>query len=182
MYSRLTVRSHVRHVFDCVALLLLVSAGVTQANCPDHLWWNTALGACTACTVCEKRFIVLRPCQPHQDTVCGTINDLDYDLNWIVTAEHRRQTKVRSSNSNWGNQWNLMFSIFPKQNPFDFEVIEKSSMETFFSDWQMFSLAIAVGACVLFFVAAACLFWQHRRYWKKMDRMEQKYNAGLSLF
>lgn len=45
-------------------------------------------------------------------------------------------------------------------------------------DWQAATLVLAAGACVLFFLVAACIFWQHYRYWKKMERMERGYNAG----
>lgn len=45
-------------------------------------------------------------------------------------------------------------------------------------DWQAATLVLAAFACLLFFLVAACVFWQHYRYWKKMERMERGYNAG----
>lgn len=58
-------------------------------------------------------------------------------------------------------------------------VIEKSDVEMILDDWQTLTLALASCACLLFFIVAACMFWQHTRYWKKMERMEREYNAGL---
>lgn len=46
-------------------------------------------------------------------------------------------------------------------------------------DWQTLILALAALMCLLFFIVAACIFWQHTRYWKKMERMERGYKAGL---
>lgn len=45
-------------------------------------------------------------------------------------------------------------------------------------NWQAATLVLAAFACLLFFLVAACVFWQHYRYWKKMERMERGYNAG----
>lgn len=46
-------------------------------------------------------------------------------------------------------------------------------------NWQAASLALAALSCVLFFIVAACIFWQHTRYWKKMERMERGFDAGM---
>lgn len=45
-------------------------------------------------------------------------------------------------------------------------------------DWQSLSLALAGLMCLLFFIVAACIYWQHSHYWKKLEQMEKRYNAG----
>lgn len=53
--------------------------------CPSSHWLNTALDACEPCSDCvDDRSIVLRPCQPHRDTVCGTLNDLEFEWSWMA--------------------------------------------------------------------------------------------------
>lgn len=55
------------------------------AICPSSHWLNSALDACEPCTECvDERSIVLRPCQPHRDTVCGTLNDLEFEWSWMA--------------------------------------------------------------------------------------------------
>lgn len=45
-------------------------------------------------------------------------------------------------------------------------------------DWQSLSLALAGLMCLLFFIVAACIYWQHSRYWKKLEQMDKGYTAG----
>lgn len=68
-----------------------------EAFCDEHHWWQEQFGACIPCTVCEdgrQQSIVLRPCQPHSDTICGTLEDVEVELDWLkeaaVAAEHRQ--------------------------------------------------------------------------------------------
>lgn len=57
-------------------------------------------------------------------------------------------------------------------------VIEKSTAAMLMWDWQSLSLALAGLMCLLFFIVAACIYWQHSHYWKKLEQMERRYNAG----
>lgn len=65
-------------------LTLTLCSFCTASLCDTKSWWNAALHRCTPCTVCEGEMIPLRPCQVHQDTVCGSIYDLKID--WVVLA------------------------------------------------------------------------------------------------
>lgn len=49
-------------------------------------------------------------------------------------------------------------------------------------DWQSLSLLLAGLMCLLFFIVAAYIYWQHSRYWKKLEQMERGYNAGKFYF
>lgn len=60
-------------------------------------------------------------------------------------------------------------------------VIEKSTATMLMWDWQSLSLALAGLMCLLFFIVAACIYWQHSHYWKKLEQMERRYNAGKIL-
>lgn len=196
----------VRHSILC-SLILLMSSSVTalaEQFCPENYWWDHERDDCIRCTVCDDQSIVLRPCQPHQDVVCGTLSDLEYDLNWLaaVGAPKQRVSPKRTellftisrccrspSMNEQQQKINSILILFTRWNAFsqsqastsnhNLRVIEKSSVEMILSDWHTLALALAACACVLFFIVAACLFWQHTRYWKKMERMEREYNAGL---
>lgn len=49
-----------------------------EFHCHSGEWWN-ASGICTTCTKCPE--VVLRTCQPHKDTVCGSFNDIHIQMN-----------------------------------------------------------------------------------------------------
>lgn len=78
-------------------IILLTGIQSIEAFCDEHHWWQEQFGACIPCTVCEdgrQQSIVLRPCQPHSDTICGTLDDVEVELDWLkaaaVAAEHRQ--------------------------------------------------------------------------------------------
>lgn len=82
-----------------IYLVFFFATGVQsiEAFCDKHHWWQEQLGACIPCTVCEdgrEQSIVLRPCQQHSDTICGTLEDVEVELDWLkeaaVAAEHRQ--------------------------------------------------------------------------------------------
>lgn len=70
--------------------ILIVLTGYCQlieAICDEHQWWQQQLNKCIPCTVCDAgQSIVLRPCQLHSDTVCGTLDDIEFDLNILRAA------------------------------------------------------------------------------------------------
>lgn len=67
-----------------VLLLLTLCSLCTASLCDPKSWWNADRHKCTPCTICEGDMIPLRPCQVHQDTVCGSIYDLKID--WVVLS------------------------------------------------------------------------------------------------
>lgn len=95
MYNRSSSFAYsinVRNSIVC-SLILLLSSVVTLADefCPEHFWWDHERDGCIRCTVCNDQSIVLRSCQPHQDVVCGTLSDLEYDINWLATDNEPKQ-------------------------------------------------------------------------------------------
>lgn len=90
-----------------IYLLITLSSCVQliDAYCNDHHWWQEQLGKCTPCTVCDKsQSIVLRPCQLHSDTVCGTLDDLELELNWLKSAAVAVEQKRVSFNIFFSDQ------------------------------------------------------------------------------
>lgn len=59
------------------------------AICPENHWWDQTHDSCAPCTTCEDQSIVLRPCQLHQDTLCGTLQDLEIDWSFLGEAQKR---------------------------------------------------------------------------------------------
>ena len=60
-----------------IMVLSLVHASLGNAPCLQHEYWDNDGALCIICTKCDQQSVVIRPCQPHLDTVCGSINDLD---------------------------------------------------------------------------------------------------------
>lgn len=202
--------------------LVIVLTGIQsiEAFCDEHHWWQEQFGACIPCTVCEdgrQQSIVLRPCQPHSDTICGTLDDVEVELDWLkaaaVAAEHRQvcyftqfilrkfqkdkkkkrqlfSCHFRSSTDQFSRQshrfsgsWNIeiisfVHFIIQIENREHLGVIEKATTTMLMWDWQSLSLALAGLMCLLFFIVTACIYWQHSHYWKKLEQMEKRYNAG----
>ncbi|XP_055307677.1 tumor necrosis factor receptor superfamily member wengen [Sitodiplosis mosellana] len=145
--------------FPIYLLILLTSVQLIDAFCDKHQWWQEQLDECIPCTVCDaSKSIVLRPCQKHSDTVCGTLDDVELELDWIKAAAVSAHHKQVEEHQHLG-------------------VIEKSTATMLMWDWQSLSLALAGLMCLLFFIVAACIYWQHSHYWKKLEQMERRYNA-----
>lgn len=87
-----------------VFALFISSALSHREPCPEKYWLNASV--CSECSVCTAQSaIVLRPCQPHKDTVCGTIDDLEIDWNWLAHTENLvaanwKEVRVRRHFSN----------------------------------------------------------------------------------
>lgn len=81
-------------IFVIYLLITLTSVQLIDAYCDPHHWWQQELGKCIPCSVCDaSQSIVLRPCQAHLDTVCGTLEDLEFELDWLksaVAVQHNR--------------------------------------------------------------------------------------------
>lgn len=91
MYSRCLRSAYVKNVLYCSLLLLTID--LTDAFCSEHFWWDQVHDTCIDCTICDEQSIVLRPCQPHQDTICGTLSDLELELDWL-TSTHERTVSI----------------------------------------------------------------------------------------
>lgn len=76
-----------QHFVVYLLIILTNSVQLIDAFCAEHHWWQEELNKCTPCTVCDAtQSIVLRPCQLHSDTVCGTLDDLELELSWLKSA------------------------------------------------------------------------------------------------
>lgn len=88
-------------IFVIYLLITLTSVQLVDAYCDAHHWWPQELGKCIPCSVCDaSQSIVLRPCQAHLDTVCGTIEDLEFELDWLksaVSVQHNRVSYPKMS-------------------------------------------------------------------------------------
>lgn len=67
--------------------LLVTSINCHRPPCLEESWWDETTDSCIPCTICDEQSIVLRPCQPHKDVICGTLNDLEYDWNGIIEQD-----------------------------------------------------------------------------------------------
>lgn len=68
-------------------LIVLMSVQLIDAFCDEHHWWQQQIGECIPCTVCDtSKSIVLRPCQKYSDTFCGTLKDVNLELDWLKAA------------------------------------------------------------------------------------------------
>lgn len=118
--------------------------------CQNLYWWDSLQDKCVECTVCKDQKIVLRPCQWHQDTFCGTIHDLDIDFMYLGRTE-----------PNWKE----------RRKTVDDESINSNIVESEIPwDWQAASLILAAIACLLFFLAAALMLIHHMKQWRQMER------------
>lgn len=44
---------------------------------------------CIQCKLCGDQEFVVRPCQPHMDTICGDIKDFKFNWNWLERSDVR---------------------------------------------------------------------------------------------
>lgn len=154
--------------FDASSLILricIASAFVVFADgaCPPRHWHSSLLDACVPCTGCAvdtDRPIVLRPCQPHQDTVCGTLNDLEFE--WTLLQQHSHQ-------QHHGNN---------AASPIDAIAASATDAAATSWDWQPASMAFAAVACVLFVLALVFILYQHAKQWRHMENMERRFDRG----
>ena len=74
-------------------LLLILPLSYATPCHTGHQFWNETLGKCVVCTKCtEPGDLVLRPCQIHQDTVCGPLSSLDIDWTFMRRShKHSRR-------------------------------------------------------------------------------------------
>lgn len=153
-------------------LLVLAFGGRATAGdtCARRQWFSAVLDACVPCTPCSApdRSIVLRPCQPHQDTVCGTLNDLQFEWNLLQTQQQPPQQPPQHRHRPAGG------------NGASAAAVAASSGQLLGStwDWQPSSMAFAAVACVLFVVALVYILYQHAKQWRHMENMERRFDRG----
>ncbi|XP_059489990.1 uncharacterized protein LOC132205127 [Neocloeon triangulifer] len=64
-------------------VLLAAALAVASPPCPKgHGFWDMSGQKCTQCTVCAHNEVVLLPCQPYKDTMCGPISALNINWPW----------------------------------------------------------------------------------------------------
>lgn len=76
-----------------VLLLSLVQVSLSSAPCHPHEYWDNQDALCIPCSKCDQQSVVIRPCQQHLDTVCGSFNDLEVDWSWL---HHEEEGRVRA--------------------------------------------------------------------------------------
>ncbi|XP_058977711.1 tumor necrosis factor receptor superfamily member wengen [Musca domestica] len=147
----------------CVSAFLLLSTTCSLCSaslCDPQSWWDPYKDKCIPCTVCQGDMIPLRPCQMHRDTVCGSIYDLKID--WVVLAKTEPNWKERRKFD--GSDYGL------DHHQLTAEQLQQLQDETDPMDWQTAALFLAVLACLLFFIVAACILVHHMRQWRRMER------------
>lgn len=106
-------RPRTHHLLS-VLIVLTGYCQLIEAICDEHQWWQQQLNKCIPCTVCDaSQSIVLRPCQLHSDTVCGTLDDIEFDLNILRAAAAVAVEEERVS---------LLLNFIFKQNFSNFQV------------------------------------------------------------
>ncbi|XP_055841286.1 tumor necrosis factor receptor superfamily member wengen [Episyrphus balteatus] len=146
-----------------VIFLTTTCSSCEGSPCQSFQWWDPFQDKCIPCTECSGQKIVLRPCQLHRDTICGSIYDLEID--WMLLAK---------TEPNWKERRKEKILLVENENS------HNSQEDNLEIDWQLMSLILVVVACLLFFVAAACILIQHLRQWRQMERRLDKDVEELS--
>lgn len=148
---------------NLVCMVVAFSVTTTHchhAPCLEKYWLNHTHNSCTECTKCdEQQLIVLIPCQPHKDAICGTLGDLGYQWDWLAPQTN---TAVEA---NW------------KERRKEIKISSKKHIDAMW-DWQVISFAFAAIACLIFFVAAAYILYEHAKQWRHMEKMEKRFDKG----
>ncbi|XP_055371305.1 tumor necrosis factor receptor superfamily member wengen isoform X2 [Condylostylus longicornis] len=159
-----------------IALLSILLFNCTLCNglpCQSNSWWDSLNNQCIPCTECnESETIVLRPCQVHQDTICGSIHDLEIDYVFSAKTEsnwkdRRKDGEIIRQDYNKNNNENLSNLK-----------LEDEELEDW---WEMFLIAIII-IFLLFFIFVAYLSFHHMRRWRQIERRldrAEKNHIGL---
>lgn len=145
-----------------VIVLTTTCSSCEGSPCQPLQWWDPFQDKCIPCTECKDQKIVLRPCQLHRDAICGSIYDLEID--WMLLAK---------TEPNWKERRKEKILLLENENSHNQE-------ENLGIDWQLMSLILVVLACLVFFIAAACILIQHLRQWRRMERRLDKDVEELS--
>lgn len=133
-----------------VLLATLIPLSLAASTCSKHEYWDS--NDCVACTKCGHREIVVRPCQPHMDTLCKPLNSIEIDWNRSLATE----------------------KTHPRHHHVHHQTIQAQAStlteDELVWDWQMVSLVLAVAACLLFFIGTAVIAINYIRQWRKIKK------------
>lgn len=172
------------------ALLWFVAASM----CPTgKQFLHSELQRCVNCTVCDfdKSMVVIRPCEVHQDTVCGPLSKLQY---FTTVNPHRHKHHLQKYSHRNRNSWNSHhggggdssavrvdsagFAEGEALSSADSDV-PFSNVETLVWDWQAIALTLAVFSCILFFLVITLYSLHQARQWR---RLKENFEAGKRAF
>lgn len=144
-----------------VLLATLIPLSLAASTCSRHEYWDG--NDCVACSKCSHREIVVRPCQPHMDTLCKPLNSIEIDWNRSLATEksHLRHHRIHH------------------------QAVEAQASalteDELVWDWQLVSLLLAVAACLLFFIGTAVIAINYIRQWRKIKKQfDNGKSASLS--
>lgn len=164
-------------LFYCTVIALaLVSdtaADSILSICPPRHWISAQVDACVPCSTCTEadRIVVLRPCQLHQDTVCGTLNDLEFEWNNLLQHRHIGHDRPQSATDRTAaTAAAASASLLASSSA---AVVVTRTWE-----WQASSMAFAAIACLLFVSALVYILYQHAKQWRHMENMERRFDRG----
>lgn len=155
--SRSRHASYLRSQIVATSLLLvlfttLIPLSLASTTCKHHEYWDMKLDDCVACAKCNKHQIVMRPCQPHMDTLCKPLNSIEIDWSKSMASEkplrHLQPTTIDSLTA---------------------QASTLTEDEAIW-DWQLVSLILAVVACLMFFVGTAFISINYIRQWRKIKK------------
>lgn len=163
--------------------LILITAAVA-APCQNDQYWNPMKDTCIQCKLCGDQEFVVRPCQPHMDTICGDIKDFKFNWNWLERSDVRAdEVDYKEVSSTF-----LIITLCVVASTFillqerrrDREEQEEAELQDehaseIVTQWQIVSLIIAVTACLFFFITVAFISLNHTRQWR---RIEKHFDAG----
>lgn len=134
-----------------VATLAIGSAaGVCQRG---RSWWDREKGACVDCKRCEPmRLVVKVPCDLHRDTICQPLHDINI---FGITTD---------------NEPSEQFSEVEYYDDYTDYYGEVSDDESDKWNLQTTTLALAICACVLFFVVVLYLTFNHSKQWRVLKQ------------
>lgn len=126
---------------------------------------------CSTCTEAD-RIVVLRPCQLHQDTVCGTLNDLEFEWNNLLQHRHIGHDRPQSATDRTGAAAAAAAAASSLASSSAAVVVTRTW------EWQASSMAFAAIACLLFVSALVYILYQHAKQWRHMENMERRFDRG----
>ncbi|KAG4065448.1 hypothetical protein HA402_003263 [Bradysia odoriphaga] len=140
--------------------LLVTSINCHRPPCLEQSWWDEKTDSCIPCTICDEQSIVLRPCQPHKDVICGTLNDLEYDWNGIVEQDQAIESDSWAERS---------------------KDTESASQDAYINiwSWQVASLVLVAIACLIFFIVLILILCQHAKHWRQMKQLERRFDRDV---
>lgn len=152
--KRPTMRQRSNLIASSLLLVLffaLIPLSLASVTCKHHEYWDVDSDACIKCTRCNKHQIVIRPCQPHMDTLCKHLNAVEID--WSKSMASEKPSKHHHPTAD---------TLSPQASTL--------SEDEEIWNWQMVSLVLAFGACLLFFVGTALISINYIRQWRKIKK------------